>query len=104
MVTGWNTENAAYPMCLCAETAALATAAHARPGVGVVAMAVTVRSAGQIVSTPASPCGACRQQLTEHESHYGRPMRLVLRGERGPVFVFSAARDLLPFGFGATLL
>jgi len=41
VVTGWNTENAAYPMCVCAEPATLAAAASQRPGMPVVAMAIT---------------------------------------------------------------
>lgn len=104
VVAGWNTENAAYPMCLCAEPAALAAAASQRPGMAVVAMAITVKSPNQVLSTPASPCGSCRQQLTEHESRFDKQMKLILRGEEGPVFVFASAGDILPFGFSGTLL
>lgn len=104
VVTGWNTENAAYPMCVCAEPATLAAAASLRPGMPVVAMAITVRSPSQEVTTPASPCGSCRQQLSEHEARFGADIRLILRGESGPVYVFERARDLLPFGFSGDLL
>ncbi|MEL7163643.1 MAG: cytidine deaminase, partial [Bacteroidota bacterium] len=104
IVTGWNTENAAYPMCLCAEPATLAAAASTRPGMPVVAMAITVRSAGKTISEPASPCGSCRQQLHEHETRFGQPMKLILRGETGPVLVFDSAGHLLPFGFSGDLL
>lgn len=99
IVRGWNTENASYPMCLCAEPATLAAAASQRPGMAVVAMAITVESPTQILDKPASPCGSCRQQLSEHESRFGSPIRLILRAEAGPVYVFNAASDLLPFGF-----
>lgn len=104
VVTGWNTENASYPMCLCAEPATLAAAASQRPGMAVVAMAITVKAPSQVLDQPASPCGSCRQQLLEHEARFGQPMRLILRGEEGPVFVFAAAGDLLPFGFSGKLL
>lgn len=104
VVTGWNTENAAYPMCLCAEPAALAAAASQRPGMPVVAMAITVKSPSQVLGQPASPCGSCRQQLAEHENRFGTKMKLVLRGEDGPVFIFDSAGDLLPFGFSGKLL
>lgn len=104
IVTGWNTENAAYPMCICAEPATLAAAASQRPGMPVVAMAITVKSANQTLGEPASPCGSCRQQLHEHESRFGTKMRLILRGETGPVYVFESAGQLLPFGFGGELL
>jgi len=104
VVTGWNTENAAYPMCLCAEPATLAAAASQRPGIAVVAMAITVKSANQVLDQPASPCGSCRQQLAEHEGRFDKPMKLILRGEEGPVFVFASAGDILPFGFSGKLL
>ena len=104
VVTGWNTENASYPMCICAEPATLAAAASQRPGMAVVAMAITVKSASQVLDQPASPCGSCRQQLHEHETRFGQPIKLILRGEEGPVYVFDRAGDLLPFGFSGTLL
>lgn len=58
---GCNVENAAYPVCLCAERGALsaAVAAGLRPG-GLVA-AVVVTDVAEL--TP--PCGACRQALIE---------------------------------------
>ena len=68
------------------------------------AMAITVKSAGQTLDQPASPCGSCRQQMHEHETRFGQPMKLILRGEVGPVFVFDRAGDLLPFGFSGKLL
>ncbi len=104
IVTGWNIENAAYPMCICAEPVTLAAAASQRPGMAVVAMAITVKSANQVLDQPASPCGSCRQQLTEHESRFGKKMKLILQGEEGPVFIFGSAGDILPFGFSAKQL
>lgn len=58
---GCNVENAAYPLCLCAERGALsaAVAAGLRPG-GLQA-AVVVTDVAEL--TP--PCGACRQALME---------------------------------------
>ena len=103
-VTGANIENAAYPMCICAEPNTLAAAASVRPGMPVVAMAITVRAPGRILSAPASPCGSCRQILSEHESRFGHRLRLILRAETGPAYVFASAGDLLPFGFSGELL
>ena len=104
VVAAANIENAAYPMCICAEPNAMAAAAALRPGKPVVAMAITVRAPGRILSAPASPCGSCRQILSEHESRFGHKMRLILRAETGPVYVFDSASDLLPFGFSGELL
>ena len=59
--SGCNVENAAYPVCLCAERGALsaAVAAGLRPGHLVAAVVVT--DGAEL--TP--PCGACRQALIE---------------------------------------
>ncbi|CAH0998851.1 hypothetical protein LEM8419_00166 [Neolewinella maritima] len=104
VVAAANTENAAYPMCICAEPNAMAVAAALRPGVPVVSMAITVRAPGRVLDVPASPCGSCRQILSEHESRFGHQLRLVLRAEAGPVYVFDSASVLLPFGFSGKLL
>jgi cytidine deaminase len=77
---GVNVENAAYPLGLCAEKAALAAAAAAgyRPG-DVSALGIS-----------ASPCGGCRQWLYEW-----RVPEVSFRRADGTVATY-AARDLLP--------
>lgn len=104
ILTACNTENAAYPMCLCAERAALAAAASLYPDEKVVAMAITVKSPSQVLDEPASPCGACRQVLAEHEQRHKHKMRLILRAEVGPFYVIEGAQDLLPLSFSADFL
>ncbi len=104
IATGANIENAAYPMCICAEPNTMAAAASLRPGMPVVALAITVKAPGRILSAPASPCGSCRQILSEHESRFGHQLRVILRAETGPVYVFASAGLLLPFGFSGELL
>ncbi len=104
IVAACNTENAAYPMCLCAERAALAAAASQFPQGKVVSMAITVKSPSQILNVPASPCGACRQVLAEHEQRHGHQIELLLHGESGPIYRLRSASDLLPLGFSGDLL
>ncbi len=100
VITGTNQENASYPLCLCAERVALAAAAAAYPDEAPAAMAITVGRG----HSPATPCGACRQVLFETELRYRRPIQLILQAETGPIWVFSSARLLLPFGFGPDML
>ena len=75
-----NVENAAYPLGICAERAAIAKAASEglKPG-GMEAIAIT-----------ASPCGGCRQWL-----HEWRFERVWFRRADGSVAEYTAD-DLLP--------
>lgn len=104
IVTGANQENAAYPMCLCAERVALAAAQARFPELPVHSLAVTVRYSKKPVTTPATPCGACRQVIAETEERFDREMTVLLQGERGVILKFNAGRDLLPLGFSGKTL
>ncbi len=77
---GVNVENAAYPLGICAERAALARAVveGCRPG-DLEAIGIT-----------ASPCGGCRQWLYEF-----RLDRVTFRNREGEVVTYSPA-ELLP--------
>ncbi len=102
--TGANQENAAYPICLCAERVALAAAAAHKPGTAPVMMAITVKHKQKNIDHPAAPCGACRQALLEWETRFGQDIAVLLKGETGPVYRFQKAKDLLPLAFDASFL
>ena len=92
IVAGCNVENAAYPLCTCAERGAVAAAVGLgllRPG-GLEALAV-VTEAERL--TP--PCGACRQVLVEFAERL--PILLANRSDRRVVDL----ADLLPEAFTA---
>lgn len=58
---GANIENSAYPMCMCAERNALYNAKmHGVKKEDMVALALTADT-----DEPCSPCGACRQVISE---------------------------------------
>jgi cytidine deaminase len=86
---GCNVENAAYPVCLCAERGALsaAVAAGLQPGGLVAAVVVTDVAA----LTP--PCGACRQALIEFAQEL--PVLLANRQTRQ----LHRLENLLPHSF-----
>lgn len=100
IVAGANQENASYPLCLCAERVALAAAAAQYPGIAPTAMAVTTRKG----NNPATPCGACRQVIAEHEFRFQQPICLILQASDGPIYVFESIAPLLPLAFDGSLL
>ncbi len=105
VLSAGNQENAAYPMCLCAERTVLATAASQYPGAAVRALAIRVKNLRKKLTEPATPCGACRQVLYETELRQdGKPITLILQGEEGPVVVIEGIAHLLPFGFDHSAL
>jgi cytidine deaminase len=101
ILTGTNQENASFPAGICAERVALSTASAIYPGIAVTDLAVSCFQEGAVNSRPISPCGICRQTLTEYELRAGRPLRLILGGYSGEVYIINCATDLLPLAFTA---
>lgn len=99
VLSGANQENAAYPMALCAERVLLATIASTVPDTPVDVMAISYHAEGQPSDHPISPCGMCRQSLLEFEERMQQPIRLILGGMEGPVYILESARHLLPLAF-----
>lgn len=104
LLSGANFENAAYPMCLCAERSALATAISTYPQAKILQMAIRVRNPKKPVLQPAAPCGACRQVMVEAEHRQSGDIKVLLQGESGPVYVLASAKVLLPFYFDGSFL
>ncbi len=104
LLGGSNYENASYPLCICAEQTVITTAANLHPGVAPLALAIAVRNPNQVIDRPGLPCGACRQVICETEVKNNQPIRVILQGEVGPVFIFEKGLDLLPLAFDKTFL
>lgn len=104
ILTGANQENAAYTMCICAERVALAAASSEYPEIPVKAMAITVKNKLNPVKSPAAPCGACRQVLSETEDRFNNKIKIFLQGEEGEIFELASAKDLLPLFFDSSWL
>lgn len=99
IITGGNQENASYPAGICAEGVTLAIASARFPGMPIKNMAITYQSAKVNSNHPIAPCGICRQSLQEFKERTGSPIRLILAGEKGKVFILPDASLLLPFAF-----
>lgn len=99
IVKGNNQENAAYPSGLCAERVALFYASAAFSTIAIKALAITCKSNCNIIDAPVTPCGSCRQAIAEYEEKYKQPIRIIMSGEKGQVYVCNGIDQLLPLQF-----
>ena len=99
IINGSNQENAAYPSGICAERCTIFYANSRYPESAVLALAIAASTApGEFLSSPITPCGACRQVLLETQRRFNSPMRILLYGT-SQVLVFNSIDTLLPFQF-----
>lgn len=98
-IAGSNQENASYPVGLCAERVLLSAASSVYPGIPIESIAISYQTVDGKSDRPISPCGICRQTLVEYENRFQHPIRLILGGKDGKVFIIPKASMLLPFGF-----
>lgn len=101
IVAGTNQENASYPVSICAERVLLASAASLYPNIAIDSMAISYNNNNGLSIHPISPCGMCRQSLVEYEERVKQPIRLILSGLEGKVFIIEKADLLLPLSFGS---
>jgi cytidine deaminase len=101
IVAGTNQENASYPVGICAERALLSSAASLYPNIAIDTLAISYDNTRGESNRPISPCGMCRQALVEYEERVSQPIRLILSGLDGKVFIIEKANALLPLSFGS---
>ena len=101
LVSGSNQENASYPAGICAERVLLSTASSLFPGIPIKTIAVSYRSTEIKSDHPIAPCGICRQSLQEFKERVKQPIRLILGGLEGKVYIIDDASELMPFAFEA---
>lgn len=99
IVEGVNIENASYPVGICAERSALASAISQFPKEEIISIAISYHSELTSNEVPAFPCGMCRQFISECEDRNQKPIELILSGQTGKVYIINSIKDLLPFSF-----
>ena len=99
LVLGSNQENAAFPAGICAERVLLSSLSSLYPETAIESMAISYKSEKHPGNHPIAPCGICRQSLSEFENRVQRPIRLILGGMNGKVFIIPGAGMLLPLAF-----
>jgi len=104
IVCGSNQENSAFPSGLCAERTTIFYANSRYPDQAVKMLCIAARdSSGQFTTQPVTPCGACRQVLSETEDRFGQSIRIMLYGTQG-IYFANSAHDLLPVHFDGSFL
>ena len=89
--TGANVENSSYPLCMCAERNALYSAMmNGYKKDDFIALAIVADT-----DEPCSPCGACRQVISELFPREGKIYLSNLKG----AFKETNIDELLPFAF-----
>ncbi|MDD3267225.1 MAG: hypothetical protein PHC75_08635 [Burkholderiales bacterium] len=53
---------------------------------------------------PITPCGKCRQILLEDEQRSKSPMRIIMTGQSGKVFIAPSVLSMLPLAYGEDFL
>jgi cytidine deaminase len=91
IITGCNVENASYGLSMCAERSAVFSTIGAGNR-SVYACVVATADGG-------TPCGACRQVLSEFHDD-ANPMQIITVTPDGHIVMKTWLRDLLPEGFG----
>ena len=98
-ITGTNQENASYPIGICAERVLLSAASSVYPNLAIDTIAISYNNLHGESDHPIAPCGVCRQSLHEYEDRMKHPIRLILGGKTGKIFVIEKASQLLPLAF-----
>lgn len=101
--TGSNQENAAYPSGLCAERVAIYQASSQYPNEEIEMIAIS-GTAQTPTAHPVSPCGACRQSLSEYETKQQKLIPVYFMGAEGNIIQTDSIKDLLPFLFDGSLM
>ena len=98
VVTGSNQENCAFPVGQCAERVALYNLIHTLGRKQIDTLGIVADHVQQ--AKPASPCGSCRQMLSEYRYKQQHPIRLLLGTKNNElIYEIEDVSYLLPLSF-----
>jgi len=99
IVSGSNQENASFPAGICAERVLLSSISSLHSNAHIETIAISYKNENGKSNHPISPCGICRQSLQEYEQRMKHPIRLILGGIEGEIYILPKAAILLPLAF-----
>ena len=95
---GSNQENIAYPSGLCAERVACFAAKSTHPDIAIQQIALVARPRDKKEFQLATPCGSCRQVMSEYETQQQQPIALFLV-DGDTIYRSDSIKNILPFQF-----
>ncbi len=105
IATGNNQENAVYPVGTCAERVALNWISANFPNEKIKKLLVIGAPKDiKVETTPAPPCGVCRQSISEYEDKQKQPIEVYFANLSGKVYKVNSIKTILPFTFGGEFL
>ncbi|MFN8770869.1 MAG: cytidine deaminase [Neisseriaceae bacterium] len=102
-IYGSNQENSSYGVTLCAERVLVAGHIASGNKNKIKTIAITYKSLSTGYEMPITPCGICRQTLSEVEKLQKQPIRLILYGKNF-IWEIEKTSDILPLAFGNEIL
>ena len=101
---GCNQENASYPLCICGERVALYNAGANEPKTPIQLLVIVSHNPKKFIDEPISPCGACRQVISEFAMRHKQDYPILLKGDGDKIYRLESSKELLPFGFDSKYL
>lgn len=94
-----NQENVSFPVGVCAERLVLGYAGANFPNDPVKKLAIVAKREGEEEWASVSPCGLCRQTISETEKRFNQSITLLILKPGGQVLKIPGIQALLPFKF-----
>ncbi|MEX2592730.1 MAG: cytidine deaminase [Anditalea sp.] len=97
--TANNQENVSFPVGICAERVVLSYVQANFPDIIPTKIAIAAKRRNQTEYATVTPCGICRQTISEYEQKFKRPIEVYMLTPKGEVLKAPSMDDLLPFKF-----
>ena len=102
VIIGNNQENACFPAGLCAERVAFFAAKSQSPTSEILKVAIVAKPRSEDNFKMATPCGSCRQVMSEYENNQQHKIEIFLPHSDGSVYAAESLDTFLPFKFSNT--
>lgn len=94
-----NQENVSFPVGICAERNVLSYAMANFPEVKPIKIAIVAKKRGSKHFATVTPCGLCRQTISEYEMKFQNPIEILILNANEEVLIASGIEQFLPFRF-----